>query len=56
MSHSTDSESTQPRYSVLFLITLGVFTAVFIGYLMYSHHVFIQSQDTVKNYQKIRCD
>lgn len=48
MTRSTDSESTQPRYSVLFLKILGAFTAVFIGYLIYSHHVFRQSQDNVK--------
>ena len=48
MTRSTDSGSTQPRYSVLFLKILGAFTAVFIGYLIYSHHVFCQSQDNVK--------
>ena len=48
MTRSTNSESTQPRYSVLFLIILGIFTAVFIGYLIYSHLVFCQSQDNVK--------
>lgn len=48
MNRSTDSESTQPKYSILFLLTLGIFTAIFIGYLMYSHHVFVQSQDNVK--------
>lgn len=48
MTRSTDSESTQPRYSKLFLGMLFIFTAVFIGYLIYSHHVFRQSQDNVK--------
>lgn len=48
MNRSTNSDSTQPRYSKLFLGTLFIFTAVFIGYLIYSHHVFCQSQDNVK--------
>ncbi len=48
MNRSTNSDSTQPRYSKLFLGTLFIFTAVFIGYLIYSHHVFRQSQDNVK--------
>ncbi len=39
----------QTKYGVLFLIILGIFTAIFIGYLICSHHVFLQSQDNVKN-------
>ena len=48
MNHSTNPESTQPKYSVLFLIILVVFTAIFICYLAYSHRAFLQSQDNVK--------
>ncbi len=39
----------QTKYGILFLITLGIFTAIFIGYLICSHHVFLQSHDNVKN-------
>ncbi len=39
----------QTKYGILFLITLGIFTAIFIGYLICSHHVFLRSQDNVKN-------
>lgn len=42
-------KAMQTKYGVLFLIILSVFTVIFIGYLIYSHHVFVQSQDNVKN-------
>ena len=39
----------QTKYGGLFLITLGIFTAIFIGYLICSHREFVKSQDSVKN-------
>lgn len=42
-------KAMQTKYGVVFLTILGVFTAVFIGYLIYSHCEFVKFQDKVKN-------
>lgn len=42
-------KAIQTKYGKLFLTILSIFTAVFICYLIYSHRVFLQTQDSVKN-------
>lgn len=39
----------QTKYGKLFLTILSIFTIVFIGCLICSHHVFLKSQDNIKN-------
>lgn len=39
----------QTKYGKLFLTILSIFTIVFIGCLICSHHEFVKSQDNVKN-------
>lgn len=41
-------KAMQTKYGKLFLITLSIFTIIFIGYLVYSHNTFLKSQENVK--------